>query len=99
MKSSLFTILAILYAILIVGVIVLFVVYAHPSKHTNNDLQKVYIEAATCVFRELNDMKREWWPTEGTLLGMIRWGDNFGKVHGGTLATDDGRLGAAFACG
>lgn len=89
MKISLFVILSIIiYTLISIGVIILIVTNAHPSKHTNNNLQNIYRDAATYVFSELNDMKREWWPTEGTLLGIIRWGDNFGSLEEGIIATD-----------
>lgn len=85
---NIFVILAILYTLLSIGIIVLVVINMRPTKHTNNDLQHIYTEAAMCVFHELKEMGREWWPTEGTLLGIIRWGDNFGELDGGTIATD-----------
>jgi len=64
--------------------------YNNSSLYANSNLQIIntYHKAAKQVFTILNKLKVEWWPTEGTLIGMLRWGDNFGTIHDGILATD-----------
>lgn len=47
-----------------------------------------YNQAAKELYTSLNDMGVEWWPTEGTLIGILRWGKNFGKLDDGVIASD-----------
>jgi len=48
-----------------------------------------YIKHARNLFTLLNKMGVEWWPTEGTLIGILRYGSNFEKLPSiGHLATD-----------
>jgi hypothetical protein len=48
----------------------------------------VYNEAGRQFFKLMEQKKYEWWPTEGTLIGLLRWGSNFGKVDAGIIVTD-----------
>jgi glycosyl transferase family 25 len=47
-----------------------------------------YNKAANQIFTVLDDLNLEWWPTEGTLIGCLRWGSNFGMTENGMLVTD-----------
>ena len=47
-----------------------------------------YNKAAKQIFTVLDDLNLEWWPTEGTLIGCLRWGSNFGMTENGMLVTD-----------
>ena len=47
-----------------------------------------YNKAAKQIFTVLDDLNLEWWPTEGTLIGCLRWGSNFGMTENGVLVTD-----------
>lgn len=50
----------------------------------------VYRRSAKQVFVLLSDMELEWWPIEGTLIGILRYGSNFGHLPSiGHIATDD----------
>ncbi|VVU95748.1 hypothetical protein CPAV1605_1504 [seawater metagenome] len=56
---------------------------------TSNDLRiKVYNQLAEEIFQLFYEMGLEWWVGEGTLIGMLRWGGNFGKIEDGILVTD-----------
>ena len=50
---------------------------------------KQYNQHAESLFRLFNYLGLEWWPTEGTLIGILRYGGNFGKLPSiGYIATD-----------
>lgn len=40
-------------------------------------IKELYDKSAITVFEIMNDTKKEWWPTEGTLIGILRYGQNF----------------------
>lgn len=49
----------------------------------------LYNKHAESLFKLLNALGLEWWPTEGTLIGILRYGGNFGKLPSiGYIATD-----------
>jgi hypothetical protein len=49
----------------------------------------LYNQHTESLFRLLNRMGLEWWPTEGTLIGVLRYGGNFAKLPSiGYIATD-----------
>jgi len=51
--------------------------------------KKHYNRSAKAFFEILQDMELEWWPTEGTLIGMLRYGSNFAYLPSiGYIATD-----------
>ena len=57
--------------------------------HTFSDVMNMYNSAAESLFKLLNKMKLVWWPTEGTLIGILRYGGNFGNYPTfGTVGTD-----------
>ena len=55
---------------------------------TSRSLISSYNSAANQIFTVLDDLNLEWWPTEGTLIGCLRWGSNFGMTENGALVTD-----------
>ena len=36
-----------------------------------------YNKTVKTVFQIINSTGKEWWPTEGTLIGILRYGHNF----------------------
>lgn len=49
----------------------------------------LYNQHTESLFGLLNRMGLEWWPTEGTLIGVLRYGGNFAKLPTlGYIATD-----------
>lgn len=46
---------------------------------TFTEFHRQYDEAAREVFRLLTSLGVEWWPTEGTLIGILRYGSNFAR--------------------
>jgi len=46
---------------------------------TFTEFRRQYDKAAKEVFRLLNSLGVEWWPTEGTLIGILRYGNNFAR--------------------
>ena len=51
---------------------------AHNVK-TFTEFRRQYDENAKKVFRLLTSLGVEWWPTEGTLIGILRYGSNFAR--------------------
>lgn len=58
------------------------------NDYFNNPQVKLYNECARQIYSLLNFLDVEWWVCEGTLIGMLRWGSNFGKIEDGLLVTD-----------
>jgi hypothetical protein len=49
-----------------------------------------YNKLAKDLFGALNSLEMEWWPCEGTLIGMLRYGDNFDVLPDfGPIGTDN----------
>ena len=46
---------------------------------TFTEFRRQYDKAIKEVFRLLNSLGVEWWPTEGTLIGILRYGNNFAR--------------------
>ena len=59
------------------------------KKISFENAKKIYNKNAEELFNLFNSMGLEWWPTEGTLIGILRYGSNFGKLPSiGEIATD-----------
>jgi hypothetical protein len=59
------------------------------KKISFDTVKKIYNKNAEELFTLFNSMGLEWWPTEGTLIGILRYGSNFGKLPSiGEIATD-----------
>ena len=70
-------------------VIIIYQKMASRQNFTNSySLITSYNKAANQIFTVLDDLNLEWWPTEGTLIGCLRWGSNFGMTENGMLVTD-----------
>ena len=71
------------------SVIIIYQEMAPRQNFTNShSLITSYNKAANQIFTVLDDLNLEWWPTEGTLIGCLRWGSNFGMTENGVLVTD-----------
>jgi hypothetical protein len=73
------------YILLIVALIIItiiFFIYLYNSTKSTHIMVKKYNEKCEQVFSYLNTLKKEkiikeWWPTEGTLIGILRYGQTF----------------------
>lgn len=90
MRVRTWLVILVVVLLLIIIATVIAVVLTHKSVIFQNPDEIVYHyrKAAHQIFDILNENSREWWPTEGTLIGMLRWGDNFGYLRDGLLTTD-----------
>lgn len=88
-KTNVLIVALIILCVLLFSVFSLYVYvkcnsFITPTPH----VAKEYEKAAYKVFQFFIDNDREWWPTEGTLIGMLRWGGNHQQINDGILATD-----------
>ena len=75
--------------LIVLSVIIIYQEMPSRQNFTNNhSLITSYNKAANQIFTVLDDLNLEWWPTEGTLIGCLRWGSNFGMTENGMLVTD-----------
>ena len=75
----------------LIVIVIIVIIIKYCAKEYNPpalEMLTYYKKAAKQVFGTLNEMGVEWWPSEGTLIGMLRWGDNFGEVDDGVLCSD-----------
>ena len=75
--------------LIVLSVIIIYQEMPSRQNFTNShSLITSYNKAANQIFTVLDDLNLEWWPTEGTLIGCLRWGSNFGMTENGMLVTD-----------
>jgi len=75
--------------LIVLSVIIIYQEMPSRQNFTNShSLITSYNKAAKQIFTVLDDLNLEWWPTEGTLIGCLRWGSNFGMTENGILVTD-----------
>lgn len=81
-------ILSVLILILLVLSIIFDDNHRRETLVSSHSLIKDYNSAAKQIFTIMNELNLEWWPTEGTLIGCLRWGSNFGMTENGMHASD-----------
>jgi len=89
MQKILFIILLLLLILLIISNKIYIYESFSDKKILFENEKKIYNNNAEELFKFLNSLNLEWWPTEGTLIGILRYGSNFGKLPSiGDIATD-----------
>lgn len=69
-------------------ILIILCIKSRENIHENYDPYKYYNKAISNVIETLNELELEWWLTEGTLIGALRYGGNFGQLSNFEQAVD-----------